>query len=245
MNEQEFQEFATSQEGNALMTSYIEKSGFKKPEDISGLVSKNKELLGKLSETKVKSETLKKVESILKGFSIEDPSDLEQILSAFQESKGTQGKDKELLSRYERDLKREQAEKAELASKYETMRNKRLTTERTSQILKSLKDVNVSNEALDFLLPYFEKLTEVEENEDGELKIYAKDDQGLSPSIEQYIKDWSKSEKAKSFVRAAVNTGGNSGSQIKGGNSAPMTLDEIEKLPTREARLAAMEKAGY
>lgn len=246
MNEQEFKEFIASPEGNALINQYVTETGFKKPEEITGLVNKNRELLKSLSETKVKSESLKKVDQILRGYAIENPDDLESILTAFQQSKGDTDKSKEQLSKYERELKREQAEKLELSSKYENMRNKRIQSERNSQILKSLKEANVSNEAFDFLLPYFEKLTEVQEGDDGEITIYAKDDKGLSPAISDYIKDWAKTDKAKSFIKAPTHSGGGSGSTVKnGGNSAPMTLDEISLLPSREARLAAMEKAGY
>ena len=51
MTEAEFQEFAESEEGKALVNGYVSKAGYKSAEEIAGLERKKDELLGKVSKS--------------------------------------------------------------------------------------------------------------------------------------------------------------------------------------------------
>jgi hypothetical protein len=90
-------------------------------------------------------------------------------------------------------------------------------------------------------MPYFDRLVKVED-EDGEINLVVESDDGQSP-FKSFVEDWSKTEKAKAFIKAPANRGGGAGGP--GGNGGgKLTLDDIEKMPDREARLKAMADLG-
>ena len=90
-------------------------------------------------------------------------------------------------------------------------------------------------------MPYFDRLVKVED-EDGKINLVVDSDDGPSP-FNSFVDEWSKTDKAKQFIKAPNNSGG--GASGPGGvNSSNMTLEQIAAMPNREDRLKAMSELG-
>lgn len=191
-------ELLESEEGKAELMDWIKEQGFKAPEEVDGLVRKKDELLAKISKLN-KSQTSEKQQELLAALAEAGIEDVDTVLSAV---KGKPDKPNEL----ERQLKRLETQAQEAEKRYKEEHSRRIDAVKRAKITEALKKANVKDTAYDMAFDYFANRADVEES-DGEIKIIARDAEGLGPSIDNYIAEWAKSETAKDYIVKPVNVG--------------------------------------
>jgi len=224
INKDEIQEYFNSDDGKAvfeeLLKNEIANKGYKAPEEITGLSNKNRELLA-----------------------IMDVEDLDNFLSTSPQKKTESEEINRKLQRLERELEAERKSKADYETALKQQKEKFFNAEKQTAILKALSAVGVDESATDVLSVYFDRLAKVEEDETGNLSILA-DDGVQSKSLIDYVSEWSKTDKAKNYIKATSNAGaGTVGSKLQ--SKAKMTREQIAQLPDRAERYKAMKENGY
>jgi len=76
---------------------------------------------------------------------------------------------------------------------------------------------------------------------DGKINLIVESDDGPSP-FSTFVDVWSKTDKAKQFIKAPANSGGGAGGPGGSSNQGNMTLEQIAKLPSRAERNKAMDQ---
>lgn len=220
---------------NGMFSTYAQQQGYKAPDEIQGLVNKNKELLGKVARVnkEATSEQQKKILQLLVEHELDDPDELENIISSKQESGKVKDDFTIQLRRMEKKLETIENEKKQLSEKAQSERQKRMKTIKENAITKALKKTNVKDKAFDFLYDYFEKRAEIEEGDDDSPSIIALDSEGLRPSIDKYIEQWSKTEDATDFINKPVNIGAGLNGSGSGDSKSrtKYAMDELRKDP--------------
>jgi hypothetical protein len=196
----ELKELLEDEDARAQLISYVQEQGYRAPEEVEGLVKKKDELLEKLAKAN-KSKLSDDQRSLLDTLHEMGYDSAEDLTAALSGSKKQVESDK--LSR---DLQKMQKQFEELQSRYETERSTRLTIEKDRAIDKAMDKAGIRPDARELARAYFDRKARVEETDDG-LTIYAQDDEGLSPSIDEYIEKWAKSEQGKNYVQKPVNVG--------------------------------------
>lgn len=219
----EVKEAFETEEGKALITEYLkahgEEIGYIPKENIDGLVSKKNELLGKLAQLKKRTvgDDEKLLLDTLRELGIMDIESLKGL-----KEKETGKSEAELKAvKFERENK-------ELADRLKKESEARKTAEKRFSLIRELEALNVDPETMPVLLDHFDKRTGAEE-EDGKIKIVGFDTDGLSLPLNSFIKEWSKTEAAKRFIRAPESTGGGSGGPGSSGAST-ITRKDFEAL---------------
>lgn len=248
INKDEIQEYFNSDDGKAvfeeLLKNEIANKGYKAPEEITGLSNKNRELLAEIAK---KNEKIKKSDekylTILQKHGIMDVEDLDNFLSTSPQKKTESEEINRKLQRLERELEAERKSKADYETALKQQKEKFFNAEKQTAILKALSAVGVDESATDVLSVYFDRLAKVEEDETGNLSILA-DDGVQSKSLIDYVSEWSKTDKAKNYIKATSNAGaGTVGSKLQ--SKAKMTREQIAQLPDRAERYKAMKENGY
>ena len=219
---------------------------FKSADDIAGLEKKRDDLLGqnkKLRDRlKAGGEIPKEKQAlldILEKHSIIDTEDLEAVLS----QKSEDGKLLQENSRLQKALESSKSKIEELNSANEKLNTQRTSDKVSAAISKALDNYSfASGYAKDLIQKEFVSKAQADMADDGTLSIFDSAD-GITP-ISDSIESWSKTDEAKTFLKAAVNKGGGAGGSSDGG-SGKMTLEEISKLPTLAERQKAYADNGY
>jgi len=229
----ELNEFMESDNGKTVINEWLKESGFRSAEDVTGLENKKDELLGKVAKSQKDKAALGE---LYKKHGIIDADDLDLKL-AMLEGAEAKGSEMEKLQR-----RLEIIEKTAKDSDARATREKalRADSEKRAQIISALKGAHVNDDSIDVLLPYFSGQVKVEEDDNGKISLIADTGDGLSP-LKEYIDTWSKSEKAKSFIKAPSNSGAGSGGPGDGKPGAVKTMEQISKLTNRAERIAAMD----
>lgn len=228
----ELKEFANSDEGKAVIASFVDESGYKTADDIAGLERKKNELLEKVAKANGDKKT---ITELYDKYGIIDSDDLAAKLATLADA-GAKGSELEKLQRRFDAIERAAKQAEERAASEKALRAE---SEKRSQILSGLKEAHVNDESIDVLIPYFERLVKAEEGDGGKISLVVDTDAGPSP-FKSYVQDWSKTDKAKTFIKAPANKGGGSGGP--GGDGMVMTEEQIAAMPNRKDRLEAMAK---
>lgn len=230
---------------SSLLPSYIQENGYKSPEEVEGLVRKNKELLGKVAKVN-RPNTTSEHQQILQLLAESDLDDIEELEKVIQKTSKQSKEENEFDLKYRR-LNKKYEEMAKTASEFEDKfkreKQGRIKTVKEHAITKALKNSGVKSEAFDMAFDFFDKRSEVEEDEDGNVLIIGKDSDGLRPTIDKFIESWSKTEKAKGFIVKPENKGAGltgSGSDPK---SKTMKRSEWDKASS-EAQEAFYRSGG-
>jgi hypothetical protein len=196
--------------------------------DITGLKNKNTEVI--LKEKKHREELESFRQSILDKAGVTDYNELEERLSKLNNVNDF----KSLSEKYKNDYANLQKEHSETEGFIQKLL---VENELKSALMELTKDSDVT-EVLTLKLLNDAKFSVVKDN--GTRKALSQD--GKTPA--ELVQEWAKSETAKKFIKAQSATGGGA----TGGAataSGKLSLEQIEKLPTREARLVAMKENGY
>lgn len=227
----ELKEFLGTDEGKAAFTE----AGYRDSESIAGLENKKNELLGKVKRNQ---EDKQKIIDVYKKYDIIDEKDLAEKLGTISKSKANETELEKAMRRIE--IIEKTANEANERASLE--KSRRATSEKKAQIITALKEAHVNDVSLEVLESFFSGITEVEEDESGKISVIVQSDDGQSP-LKSYIKDWSKTEQAKSFIRAPGNSGGGASGSSTGSEQSD-NLEEIAKLP-EEQRIKRLTELGY
>lgn len=193
------EELLESEEGKQELESYFSKrvaeSGYKAPDEVEGLVKKKDELLSKVASLN-RDKTSEEQRAILAMLEDAGVSSVDDIQRAFKKD----------TPDYERQMNRLKQQYEEASAKYESERNARLSSEKDNAIIRALKEARIKESAFNMAFAYFDKLAEIEEV-DGKVNVLAKDQAGLGPSMDSFIKEWAKSEAAIDYVEKPLNRG--------------------------------------
>ena len=233
---EELKEYFESEEGKEFfettLDGYAKDKGYVKPEDVTGLVNKNRELLKKLKDAKEKSSVIpedkKKLLDILEEKDIFDSEELE---SAFEtKSKESPPESDKRIKRLEKQLKDFEDEKNNAIQKANAERQARINFQREAVLTKALKENNVKPKLFKAAFALFDSETKIEELEDGSINFVANSELGLP--INEHISEWSKTEDAQDFIQQPVNSG--SGGSLHNSKGRDMTKAEFDKLSPSE-----------
>lgn len=217
----------TKAELESELSEWAKSQGYKSPDEVEGLVKKKDELLSKISKLN-RGQTTEEQRQILEALNEVGYESADEVIAALSGNK--KGDD------LERQLKRIKKEAEENRTLYEQERQQRISYAKDNAITQALKKAGVKDSAFDMAFAYFDRLAEVEEV-DGKLKIVAKDSEGLGPSIDSFIEEWSKTDAAKDYVQQAANKGagvtGDDGSG-RGASGKTMTLAEFGALAPKD-----------
>jgi len=226
----ELKEFIESEDGKAAVDGWLTESGYKSADDISGLENKKNELLGKLKKA---NEFKSSVDSLFKQHNIVDSDDLAGKLATLADAQTNESDHEKTVRRLEI-LEKTYAEAEKRAESEKTLR---VESEKKAQILSALKNAHVDDGSIDIVTPYFTRMVKNEEV-GGKINLIVDTDDGPSP-IDAFVEAWSKTDKAKPFIKAPSNTGG--GATTPGGSSpAQLTQEQIAAIPDRKVRLEKM-----
>lgn len=240
MTAEEFKEFMTSEDGkkvvNETFRSWATEKGYKSEDEIQGLVKKKDELLEKVARLNrgQTTEQQRKVIELLADKGLDDPDKLSSIISGGKDN----GNDE-----LERRLKRLEAEKKEYEEKMKREHGLRVNTVKESAINKALMDAGVKPEAFDMAKAYFSGVADIEESDDGKVSVIARDESGLGPSIDKFVSEWAKSERAKDFIRKPMNSGAGASGSNGGDIRTAYTRDDL-KDPKIAKEVMQRKKAG-
>lgn len=244
ITKEDLQAYMNSDEGkevfSAIFKAEIERQGYRAPDEITGLVNKNKELLGKLKEAKEqKSDPLL---TKLEKYAIYNEDDLENMLSTATATKGKDVETERMLKKLQRDLETTATQKAEFEKQAATLKERFYKAEKEKAISQALISAGIDDKAHDILSVYFDRFAKVEEDDD-KLSIIADDGAQRLP-LSDYIKQWSTTDKAKHYIKAPVNMG--AGTVASGQKqSAKLSIEQIAQIPDRTQRYEAMKENGY
>lgn len=191
-------------------------------EDVNGLITKNKELLGEIRKIKdAKAELENKLKDI----------DFEEI----EELRTTKGGKVDELSKLQRELKKlsdtlTAEQKAKSSLEQELNSNKIQAT-----LLKAFADHNIDERFTKVLTDAIGTKAQVEVNESGRSVII--DNMDVNDWFKQYVNG-----EGQAFIKQPQNKGSNS-APVKG-EGRKLSLDEIEKIADRGERLKALNEAG-
>lgn len=234
MTIEELKEFAGTEDGAAIVADFMKDAGYLSKDDISGLENKKNELLGKLKKAQGEKEATLK---LFEKYDIVDTEDLGSKLATLANAQSNESDVEKLQRRLE--IIEKSAKAAEDRANAEKVL--RTASEKKAQIVSALKEAHVNDESFDVLLPYFDRLVKTEEA-DGKINLIVDSDDGPSP-FNSFVDEWTKSDKAKQFIKAPSNSGGGAGGP-GGSSSANMTMEQIATMPNREDRLKAMAELG-
>lgn len=251
MNIDEVKEWMSTDEGKEFFAGafddHAKEQGFKKPDEIQGLVKKKDELLGKLAKLKEHkvSEDQRKIISALDELEIRDYNDFEDFLDNLKGT-GDEGQ-KQISSDLERELKRKQKELdkhvqsiRDIEEKYKVEHGRRLSSLKQAELTKALKKVNIKDTAFDMAYAHFNANSKVEEDEDGNIAILATDE--LGSSIDSFIEEWSKTDSAKDFIQKPINVGAGIGVTSSDGSKTTFTRADLQDPETRKKMAERMKK---
>jgi hypothetical protein len=231
----ELKEFAASDDGKSIMASYLEESGYKSKDDIQGLVNKNGELLGKLKKA---NEANNSTLEVFNKYDIVDSEDLAGKLATLASAQSNESELEKVARRLE--IIEKTAKEAE--SRAASEKALRAESEKKAQIVTALKNAHVDDASFDYLMPYFGGIAKIEEA-DGKINLVVDSDDGSSP-FNSFVDEWSKTDKAKQFIKAPSNSGGGSGGPGAGSSGTTKTLEDIAQIADRDERLKAMAELG-
>lgn len=249
MTIEELKAFFDSDEGSEALSQIIaEKApelGYKSPDEVQGLVRKRDELLGTVKKLKTQpkgpqiSEGMQRILEALQDEGIEDEDSFSEFIQGkAQEGEGSAEASKQLreLKRQLKQIEKEKSEFSQYKDLFEAERKARLESVKDSTLTQALKKVHVKGDAFDIVKSWAEKQTALDIDDDGKISIYANDSEGLNPSIEAYLEEWSKTDAAKPFIEQPVNTGAG----VRSGASKNGVFTR-EQLATPEGRKAYRE----
>jgi hypothetical protein len=217
----------TKAEIESDLSEWAKSQGYKAPDEIEGLVKKKDELLSKISKLN-RDQTTEEQRRILEAINELGVESADELVTALSKK----GSGDEL----ERKLKRLQKEAEENKALYETERKQRISYAKDNAIIQALKEAGIKDSAFDMAFAYFDRIADVEES-DGKVKVIAKDKEGLGPSIDSFIAEWSKTDAAKDYVRKPANKGaGVSGENgdSRGVTGKTMTLEAFGNLTPKD-----------
>lgn len=243
MAEQNIQDLMNSEEGkkifNEMFDKIISEKGYKAPEDVQGLVNKRDELLSEITKKNEKIKNVEKYLTKLQEYGIMDINDIDKKLGKSIKD-DTPGGNSE-LNAIKRELETERKTREDLQKALNEQKQTLYNTKKNETILKTLSSVGVSEDAAEVLSVYFDKFAEIEDK-DGKFRVMA-DDGEQRLTLSDYISQWSRTEKAKQYIKADHNSGGGAtGSQTK--PTGKMTPEQIAALPTRAERYQAQIDNG-
>ena len=232
----ELQEFMGTDDGKSAVSKWLEETGYRSKDDITGLENKKNELLGKLKRANDDKAGLL---DVFKKYDIVDSEDLAGKLATLASARSNESDLEKMVRRLEIIEKTAEVDKKAA----ETEKALRVNSEKKGGILSALKNAHVDDASFDFLVPYFDNIVKAQEA-DGKVNLVVESDDGSSP-LNSFIDEWSKTDKAKQFIKAPSNSGGGSGGPGGGSSGTAKTLEDIAAMPNREDRLKAMESLGF
>jgi hypothetical protein len=248
IDKSELQEYFNTDEGKStfgeLFKSYAKAEGWQSPEEVAGLVNKKNELLNNLTRLK-KEKNNDPLLTNLEKYGIHSVEDLETMLSATS-TNSKKGEDTErMMERLKRELETERKSKVEIEQALTAQKQRFFNAEKQSAIYKALGANGFDESTHDVLSIYFDKIAQVDEDETGKLSIIA-DDGNERLGLSDYISKWSKTEKAKHYIKAPSNIG----SGTVGGNgttrpSGKLSFEQIGQIADPTARKQAMRENGF
>jgi len=236
MTKDELKEFAASEDGSAIMAEFLQEAGYRSTESVQGLENKKNELLGKLKKASDKN---KAIDQLFQEYDIVDAEDLSSKLATLA---GAKEKESD-LEKLQRRLEIIEKTASEADKKAAEERARRVSSEKRAGIVSALKNAHVDDVSFDMLIPYFDGLVTAEEDEAGKVSLFVDSDTGQSP-LNSFVDEWSKTDKAKQFIKAPSNSGGGSGGPGTGGSGKQRTLEDISKIADRDERLKALKELG-
>jgi len=222
---EELKEFFSDEKNLPVFKEFATALNFKSEEEVKGLIDKKDELLGQLRKVKDERESLKKRL---------DEIDIDEYIELKNSKAKNSDKDNDLSRKLEKlnaELEAERKARAETEAEYNnTLISQALTAEIADKF-------DPAHRAI--LTEAFLRKAKIE-NENGK-KTVVIDDGKYGLPVNEFFKSFAESEQGKPYLIKPVNSGAGS-LQLSG--KAKFTLDEIEKMPTREERLKAMKENG-
>ena len=242
-------------EGYVPVDSITEKINQAVEEKTKGLIKKRNELLEKVADPKRKQdlELAQRVKEILSGVAGIDEDEitpdkadvLEEIFGRLQNPEADEESIqlKRNYSKLERELKKIQeglGERESALNEAESFIQDMLTKKELVSKFMDQGCSRVQAEAnAQFMLS--QANFEIVKGENGQREAVVKDS-GLK--LNEHFDNWLESEEAQDLMPAKPTSGGGASGNHAGGKGK-LTLDQIEKLGSREERLAAMKELGY
>lgn len=222
MTLEELKEFMQDANNKAAFDELVKAAGYHS-EDVSGLKSKNLELIGKLKKEKENFEELKKTL---------DNIDLEEYnaLKSGQSKGKTDDKDRE-FKKLQDTLKKLEERNAAIESE----RNSLLTRNALSSAFKKF-NIDPIHETL--LTSAFSGKAKIE---DGHVII---DDGSLGLPVEDFFKTWTESDSGKPYLAKPVNSGSGSSSFKSSGVSRISRNDFNQLSPVEQAKTGLAASKG-
>lgn len=225
---------ATKAELESELSGWAKSQGYKAPDEVEGLVKKKDELLSKISKLNrgQTTEEQRRILEVITELGVESADDITAALS-----KSSTADD------FERKLKRLQKEAEENRSLYERERKERMSYAKENAIMQALKEAGIKDTAFDMAFAYFDRIAEIEDA-DGKLSVVAKDKEGLSPPIQSYIAEWSKTDAAKDYVQKPVNIGAGVTGATESAPKRHYTREELNAEPGLAGEILKRKHAG-
>lgn len=202
-------------------------------------LSELKEKFSPFEENEVTFETYNQIKSeydALKATGGEGTLDKEREAEIYNRGKKSQ---EEALTPM---IKKLQEENQKYQESLKNVNSKYVDFRARNEILKSLEEMGI--EYNDFWLEGLLRKSEINYNDqEDKVEISVAYDGGMIP-----LSDWKnvypESEAGKKMRRAPINTGGGAHGG-RGGKGGALSLEQIERIPDRGERIAALESAGY
>lgn len=236
---EQLKEFATTPEGKEIFNSfageYAKEQGWKSPEEISGLVEKNRHLIVEMKKLKDRpsvDENDKILLDFLKEKNIFDNEDLEKVFSGQAKGEETTDEERRAHKKALKELEFLEAENSKINSLFDSERALRIKSLRDSELNDCLIEAKVKPEVIPVVKRFLVDEIKHEIGEDGGVKFFAKDE---ITTAKDFVMAWSKTEMAKTFIMKPESSG--SGNHLKGApGKKTYTREEIRQMPPEEKR---------
>ncbi|MFD2633226.1 hypothetical protein [Idiomarina piscisalsi] len=196
MDIEQIKEFLSSDEaGKALVSELTEDVVKQRVEsEVSGLKSKNSELLGKVKDYQDRTETLE-----------------QEMNEISKESAVEQGNYKKLLE-LEQSERKSKTEKLQKKLEEQTQYVQKHVKE--SGLTEALTEIGVKNpHFLQAAKAMFRDSVEVIQGDDGVMKLAVKDESGQTLDFNSFVKSWADTDAGQNFIDAPANEGGGAKTQ--------------------------------
>lgn len=236
ITKEELESFAKSDEGKALFGDVAKGLGFG---DTTGLVNKNKELLGEIRDLKDKYASIDQQFAPFKGLNPDE------VKAAIEKSKNPNPKieDDPRFNNLALELKqikgRLEAETAEKEKANKILEDK----EKTDRISNALKEAGFAPEYHEVLTTSFKQKAVLKRNENGSISVVVDDGTSVN-DIADFAKAYAKTDAGKPFLPRPENTSAGAQKYNLGGANAPVTRADLRDPAKRKAALDQMRSGN-
>ena len=225
ITKEELEAFAKSDEGKALFGDVAKGLGFG---DTTGLVNKNKELLGEIRDLKDKYSAIDQQFAPFKGLNPDE------VRAAIEKSKNPNPKieDDPRFNSLALELKQIkgqlEAERAEKEKANKILEDK----EKTDRISNALKEAGFAPEYHEVLTTSFKQKAVLKRNENGSLSVVVDDGTSVN-DIAEFAKAYAKTDAGKPFLPRPTNTSAGAGKYTPGSGVKTVSEEEFNSMPPK------------